>query len=1064
MALRKGIFFTIDALLASGIVILSIALLFNFYSSKPETTSINYASHDIVGILSTMKVGDINNEYAKSLILSGDIEKVNNTVLEQIGDFWANGEDELSYNFTRNVTEGLVPQGFGFSVLVNGDEIYSRNLPISNSLVTSRNIISGISKTQPTEGFTSRVFLNGIRSKKTSAYIYFGGYEGDGNLTKILILPSDVVSINSSYLEVQAGSNFTMHINGILSGNYSPVYSNSMLADKWNISQNHLANFVSGTNTIDIKFPNKNDNYIAGGFLKVTYITSSYNDTQTLGYETHYFPGIKGVINLYSSVYFPNTPDYMNASLHFNSPYPLYMAIGNQTLFQTEGSLNDQTLILNNSNLSSALDYSLLGQKTLPLRIGLRAANFSGYGTKADSLLITDRTGSMDACDVVVNCTAGLCDSSGTCHDTRMNVAIKSDKTFIDTILGTAGNSVGLVGFGTDTKHVCDFYELTGDNKSLKYQISNYSTQYCGFTCTSCGIVSAEELLMEKAGLYASNFTFKTNITPATVGRLNPISVTKMINISINQSTFLKSRLTFYGNNIATDQNYSQCVYFNKKYIGRACQSRDSTTDWQTCAYQLKPEWFVAGNQNVTITGGDIYGCYGTAGTTVNWNFQNVKILEWHATENSTLESYLYPGNVTIGESPYNGSKNFSFSINFDNSQTTSATLEFEANEVNPDYYDCVFVNNNYLGSVDFQRWNDTSTWQRMLFEIPVIWLNNGSNTINMTSGTTQGCKRNNTLNDNWIFRNVNLSIRTVNLTPNYDRFMSMLVMSDGDANTKIGDCAGCDSAGARNETITKACEAHDKYGIGIYAVAFGDAGATAISVLNRTACCDDCSHFYTSNNASQLLDIYTQIAQSVITVTFSSQTSNVTGTNVLTSKLYSDSFMTFNYSYQSDLYQNKIPLSFETERFGNNITSGYVTQEPNTTISEAKVTSYSGARWTDNVYANDNKIFKLSDYGSTYQDLGDPFIVSIPISNIVQGNNTINASTGTNSSGSSGGSPDDRAIYTLLINGFADYSSVVAKSEGCKWTVVFEDGTSTTINVPQSYSGANVCSYANGI
>src|SRR3989338_348531 len=155
MALRKGIFFTIDALLASGIVILSIALLFNFYSSKPETTSINYASHDIVGILSTMKVGDINNEYAKSLILSGDIEKVNNTVLEQIGDFWANGEDELSYNFTRNVTEGLVPQGFGFSVLVNGDEIYSRNLPISNSLVTSRNIISGISKTQPTEGFTS---------------------------------------------------------------------------------------------------------------------------------------------------------------------------------------------------------------------------------------------------------------------------------------------------------------------------------------------------------------------------------------------------------------------------------------------------------------------------------------------------------------------------------------------------------------------------------------------------------------------------------------------------------------------------------------------------------------------------------------------------------------------------------------------------------------------------------------------------------------------------------------------------------------------------------------------
>ena len=75
MALRKGIFFTIDALLASGIIILSILLLFGFYSSKPETTSINYASHDIVSILSTMKVGELNNEYTQSLIVSGDIEK-----------------------------------------------------------------------------------------------------------------------------------------------------------------------------------------------------------------------------------------------------------------------------------------------------------------------------------------------------------------------------------------------------------------------------------------------------------------------------------------------------------------------------------------------------------------------------------------------------------------------------------------------------------------------------------------------------------------------------------------------------------------------------------------------------------------------------------------------------------------------------------------------------------------------------------------------------------------------------------------------------------------------------
>ena len=46
------------------------------------------------------------------------------------------------------------------------------------------------------------------------------------------------------------------------------------------------------------------------------------------------------------------------------------------------------------------------------------------------------------------------------------------------------------------------------------------------------------------------------------------------------------------------------------------------------------------------------------------------------------------------------------------------------------------------------------------------------------------------------------------------------------------------------------------------------------------------------------------------------------------------------------------------------------------------------------------------------------------------------------------------------MLNGFADYSSVVAKSDGCSWTVSFEDGTFSTIKVPSTYSGADTCSY----
>ena len=152
---KRGIFFTIDALLASGIIIISILLVANFYSYEEQGANVRYASQDLVRVFSAMSVGGINNDYVKSLISGGDITSTNNTVLEQIGDFWAADKVELARNFTRNLTEDIIPPRYGFSVLVNGEEIYSRNISVKKSLVSSRKIISGIAKAKPTEGYST---------------------------------------------------------------------------------------------------------------------------------------------------------------------------------------------------------------------------------------------------------------------------------------------------------------------------------------------------------------------------------------------------------------------------------------------------------------------------------------------------------------------------------------------------------------------------------------------------------------------------------------------------------------------------------------------------------------------------------------------------------------------------------------------------------------------------------------------------------------------------------------------------------------------------------------------
>ena len=78
--------------------------------------------------------------------------------------------------------------------------------------------------------------------------------------------------------------------------------------------------------------------------------------------------------------------------------------------------------------------------------------------------------------------------------------------------------------------------------------------------------------------------------------------------------------------------------------------------------------------------------------------------------------------------------------------------------------------------------------------------------------------------------------------------------------------------------------------------------------------------------------------------------------------------------------------------------------------------------------------------------------------------NITIQTASGPPPSNGFGGSPDDRIIYTTLIKNSVSYSSVSAKADGCRWFIIFEDGTNTTINVPSTYTGNSTCDYQGNV
>lgn len=228
----------------------------------------------------------------------------------------------------------------------------------------------------------------------------------------------------------------------------------------------------------------------------------------------------------------------------------------------------------------------------------------------------------------------------------------------------------------------------------------------------------------------------------------------------------------------------------------------------------------------------------------------------------------------------------------------------------------------------------------------------------------------------------------------------------------------------------------------------FGSAAASctfANTTLNSIAACGNGSYF-ASDNASQLADFYSSIAQAIVQTSNQSQAINYTG-NISTA-LYPDSFIELNYTPTTPpaSYQ-EISLSLESKAFPSCNSSLFIPSQ--LSVDAFKLTSYSSDKWTSalnlknsltgGAYAN---AFNLSTYNaSTFIQTGDPFFVEFNASRIKSGeNNSFELLTSPNPGVySSECSQNNKAIYSVRLNGAVNYSNVFFECKARNATVYYD-------------------------
>ncbi len=455
---RRGVFFSTDALIALIVILLTIVVIYPLVKYSTHESEVH---RDVLKVLSSLKVGEINDSYVKALIADEKIKDPNKTILEQIGDFYA-----VNRTIAKNLSEtilGYLNTSENIGIWYGNTLLASSNsspIDAAKSVEVERMIISGIKGTNETgasTGFSARAYLASAFPKK---YFYFGGYVGDGNLS-IFMNISYTGSIKNIVLEIATNTNFSLCINSDCDlGHFQPPVSEfePMIFDL----SAYNTSFQPGENVVKLVPRNPLEGlYIAGGYFKVTYNNSGYESL-----SKYYFPGVEGIINIYDGFYVPGDLSGMELSITFNSSEDTYLIIGNKTIFNQSTS-DVETITMNNNQLEEILgNYDDYERKTIPLRLGIENISYIPVNN-AYVVSIADLSGGISSAKAD-------CDGDGT-EESQGDEAIRcANHKLVNMLLDVDIVQMGLVAIRKDIDPLIS-HELSDDAESLNNTIDGWT-------------------------------------------------------------------------------------------------------------------------------------------------------------------------------------------------------------------------------------------------------------------------------------------------------------------------------------------------------------------------------------------------------------------------------------------------------------------------------------------------------------------------------------------------------------------------------------------------------------
>lgn len=135
-----------DMMLAFVIILIALALAYNYYINVQENQEIYDLNQDILDGFTNTKINSLNDEGIRELFLENKIKNIENTVAQQVIEFYnTTGEEVYAKNLTMIFIKDYLDKQMNFNITLQNDSatlitlfnVSNRDIPIDDATIVS---------------------------------------------------------------------------------------------------------------------------------------------------------------------------------------------------------------------------------------------------------------------------------------------------------------------------------------------------------------------------------------------------------------------------------------------------------------------------------------------------------------------------------------------------------------------------------------------------------------------------------------------------------------------------------------------------------------------------------------------------------------------------------------------------------------------------------------------------------------------------------------------------------------------------------------------------------------